>query len=69
MIMGYADRIVNDENASNRIKEQAAVISRQSIKMKDLVQDLNLVSKLEYEMQPSAEMKISGFQNCYVPML
>lgn len=52
MIMGYADRIVNDENASSRIKEQAAVISRQSIIIKDLVQDLNLVSKLEYEMQP-----------------
>ena len=52
MIMGYADRIVNDKNASNQIKEQAAVISRQSIKIKDLVQDLNLVSKLEYEMQP-----------------
>ena len=52
MIMGYADRIVNDENASSRIKKQAAVISRQSIIIKDLVQDLNLVSKLEYEMQP-----------------
>ena len=52
MIMGYADRIVNDKDASNQMKEQAAVISRQSIKIKDLVQDLNLVSKLEYEMQP-----------------
>ena len=52
MIMGYADRIVNNENISSQIKEQADVISRQSIKIKDLVQDLNLVSKLEYEMQP-----------------
>lgn len=52
MIMGYAERIVKDKDASNQIKEQAAVISRQSIKIKDLVQDLNLVSKLEYEMQP-----------------
>lgn len=52
MIMGYADRIVNDKDASSQIKGQAAVISRQSIKIKDLVQDLNLVSKLEYEMQP-----------------
>lgn len=52
MIMGYAERIVNDKDADSRIKEQAAVISRQSIKIKDLVQDLNLVSKLEYEMQP-----------------
>ena len=52
MIMGYADRIVKDKDASDQIKEQAAIISRQSIKIKDLVQDLNLVSKLEYEMQP-----------------
>ena len=52
MIMGYAERIANDKDAGNQIKEQAAVISRQSIKIKDLVQDLNLVSKLEYEMQP-----------------
>ena len=52
MIMGYAERIANDKDAGEQIKEQAAVISRQSVKIKDLVQDLNLVSKLEYEMQP-----------------
>jgi len=52
MIMGYAERIMNDKNADSRSKEQAAIISRQSIKIKDLVQDLNLVSRLEYEMQP-----------------
>ena len=52
MIMGYSERIVNDTDVSNQIKEQAAIISRQSTKIKDLVQDLNLVSKLEYEMQP-----------------
>ena len=63
--MGYADRIVNDENASSRIKEQAAVITRQSIKIKDLVQDLNLVSKLEYEMQPL--QKENTRLSCYRP--
>lgn len=52
MIMGYAERIMNDKDADSQIKEQAAIISRQSIKIKDLVQDLNLVSRLEYEMQP-----------------
>ena len=52
MIMGYAERIVKDEDASGQIREQAAVISRQSVKIKDLVQDLNLVSRLEYDMQP-----------------
>ncbi len=58
MIMGYAERIVNDKDADSRIKEQAAIISRQSIKIKDLVQDLNLVSRLEYEMQPLQKEKI-----------
>lgn len=52
MIMGYAERIANDQSACNQIKEQAACISRQSVNIKELVQDLNLVSKLEYEMQP-----------------
>lgn len=52
MIMGYAERIVNDKNAGRQIREQASVISRQSMKIKELVSDLNLVSKLEYEMQP-----------------
>ena len=80
MIMGYAERIANDKDASNQIKEQAAIISRQSIKIKDLVQDLNLVSRLEYEMQPLQKENIrlskllrsyaidlinSGLPDCY----
>ena len=80
MIMGYSERIVNDTNVSNQIKEQASIISRQSTKIKDLVQDLNLVSKLEYEMQPLQKENIrlsklirsyaidlinSGLPDCY----
>ena len=80
MIMGYAERIANDKDAGEQIKEQAAVISRQSVKIKDLVQDLNLVSKLEYEMQPLQKENIrlskllrsyaidlinSGLPDCY----
>ena len=80
MIMGYAERIANDKDAGNQIKEQAAIISRQSVKIKDLVQDLNLVSKLEYEMQPLQKENIrlskllrsyaidlinSGLPDCY----
>lgn len=52
MIMGYAGRISEDRTASSRIREQADIVRQQSIKIKDLVQDLNLVSQLEYEMQP-----------------
>ena len=38
--------------ASKSIQEQAEIVRKQSVKIKELVQDLNLVSQLEYEMQP-----------------
>lgn len=52
MIMGYAQRIAGDHGASGNIQQEAEIIRVQSAKIKDLVQDLNLVSQLEYEMQP-----------------
>ncbi|MCI8329648.1 MAG: HAMP domain-containing histidine kinase [Oscillibacter sp.] len=52
MIMGYAGRIATDTAASGNIRQEAEIIRAQSAKIKDLVQDLNLVSQLEYEMQP-----------------
>jgi signal transduction histidine kinase len=52
MIMGYAQRIASNESATQPIREQAKIIGAQSVKIKELVQDLNLVSQLEYEMQP-----------------
>lgn len=52
MIMGYAQRIAGDHGASGSIQQEAEIIRAQSAKIKDLVQDLNLVSQLEYEMQP-----------------
>lgn len=52
MIMGYAEKIAQAPDAGGKVREQAEIISRQSIRIKELVQDLNLVSRLEYEMQP-----------------
>ncbi len=52
MILGYSGRIASDKTADSSIKEQAEIVRQQSIKIKELVQDLNLVSQLEYEMQP-----------------
>ena len=52
MIMGYASRIAENKAAGEDIREQADTIRSQSVKIKELVQDLNLVSQLEYEMQP-----------------
>lgn len=52
MVMGYAGQLENDENLTKAERAKAAVITRQSEKMKNLINDLNLASKLEYNMQP-----------------
>ena len=67
MIMGYAERIANDHAASRNMKQEAEIIRAQSAKIKDLVQDLNLVSQLEYEMQPltKAPVRLSRLLRSY----
>ncbi|MGN7761454.1 sensor histidine kinase [Paenibacillus sp. 22594] len=52
MIMGYADRIATNGELPADTQEQALIIRNQSMKIKGLIQDLNLVSQLEYDMQP-----------------
>ena len=67
MIMGYAERIARDHAASGNIQQEAEIIRAQSAKIKDLVQDLNLVSQLEYEMQPlkKAPVRLSRLLRFY----
>lgn len=52
MVMGYADQLKADQRLSREAQQKAAVILRQSQRIRDLVNDLNLASKLEYNMQP-----------------
>ena len=52
MIMGYAGQLEDSKNLPEMEHKKAAVIVRQSSRMKDLINDLNLASKLEYDMQP-----------------
>lgn len=52
MIMGYAGQLENSKNLSEVERKKVAVIVKQSNRMKDLINDLNLASKLEYDMQP-----------------
>ena len=59
MIMGYAERITHAKNADPHICREAEIIRQQSIKIRELVQDLNLVSQLEYEMQPIHKSSVS----------
>ena len=52
MIMGYAGQLENSGNLSEIERKKAAAIVKQSSRMKDLINDLNLASRLEYDMQP-----------------
>jgi len=51
-IMGYAGEIEGNTEISSIVREQAQIIRKQSEKLRCLISDLNLVSKLEYSMQP-----------------
>ncbi len=52
MVMGYAGQLGNDKNLSDVGREKAVIILKQSERIKNLINDLNLASKLEYNMQP-----------------
>lgn len=52
MVMGYAGYLENSPDLPEEGKKKAAVIVKQSRRIKNLINDLNLASKLEYDMQP-----------------
>ena len=52
MVMGYASQMEDDESLPESARKKAGMIRRQSVRMKNLINDLNLASKLEYHMQP-----------------
>lgn len=51
-VLGYADRIAQDERNPESTRSEAAIIRAQGLRMRDLVEDLNLATKLEYDLQP-----------------
>lgn len=52
MVMGYADQLLNDIQLTDEQHKMAKVILKQSERIRNLINDLNLASKLEYNMQP-----------------
>jgi signal transduction histidine kinase len=52
MILGYASELEENPELPEEERRQAGVIRRQGEKLRSLVSDLNLVSMLEYDMQP-----------------
>lgn len=52
LIMGHANAMKEDASLTDEQRRQAEIIEQQSLQIKHLIEDLNLVSKLEYAMQP-----------------
>lgn len=52
LVMGYASQLEEDTKLAAADREKAKIIRVQSQKIKKLVSDLNLASKLEYNMYP-----------------
>ena len=52
MVMGHASTLEEDVGLPEEARQKAGIIRRQSIRMKNLINDLNLASKLEYNVQP-----------------
>ena len=58
VIMGYAGQMEEDKALTREQQELAVIIRSQCQKIKALINDLNLASKLEYDMQPIRKEEI-----------
>lgn len=58
VITGYAQTLSENTELSESNKQRAAVIVSNSMKIKKLIEDLNLISSMEYDMQPSKRQPI-----------
>ena len=52
MVLGYASELEDDDALPTEARHQAGMIRRQGERLKSLVEDLNLTTKLEYALQP-----------------
>ncbi len=52
MVMGYAGQLQSSKHLSETEQKKAEIIVKQSRRIKGLISNLNLASKLEYNMQP-----------------
>ena len=52
LIMGYGELLEERESLDPDSRSKAAIIKNQSLRIRRLIEDLNLTTKLEYEMQP-----------------
>lgn len=62
MILGYASEIKETPELPDQTRKQAKIILSQSEKLKNLVSDLNLTTKLEYSMQAIHKQNIDAVE-------
>jgi len=58
VILGFAGQLEDDRTLPASAREQAACIRKQGEKLRSLISDLNLTSRLEYSMQPLRMEKV-----------
>lgn len=59
LITGYSDEILHEELTVQEVRSRAEAIQKQSLILKELVENLNLTSKLEYQAQPLSREPVS----------
>ncbi len=58
VIVGYSDELCKSENLTEAERNKAEAITMQGVKIKKLIEDLNIISSLEYDMQPSKKSAV-----------
>lgn len=64
MVLGYASELEDDCALPQEARKQAGIIRRESEKMKRLIDDLNLTTKLEYALQPVRFKEVDWAEIC-----
>ncbi|QAT62233.1 HAMP domain-containing histidine kinase [Acidilutibacter cellobiosedens] len=59
IMLGYAGEIEDDDRLTTETRTQAGIIRKHGEKLRKLIMDLNLASKLEYSMEPINKTLIS----------
>lgn len=62
IILGYSSEIEDTPDLPAATRKQAGIIRKQSEKLRSLVTDLNLATKLEYSMQPVRIQPLNPFE-------
>ncbi len=58
VIVGYSDELAKSKNLKDAERKKAEAITAQGVKIKKLIEDLNLISSLEYDMQPAKKTPV-----------